>query len=571
VFGGIEYKTPIENLTVKLEYSSDTYKQEKILIGKDYSFPLNAGLSYRPFPWLDVGLSWMHGRYASFRISTLIDATAENWASRLDPAPRFRARPAEAAPTLLQHNGPVEESGAPATRFVDLTAERQTPAPPIVAEPPNPPPPNASTGIAASPPVPTIVPPATSAPAPAEGALDANAEMVIRQGLATQELPILGLGREGPKLVILVENNHYRRDSEAIARVARVLSAAAPPNLDYFEITLMHVGQPFTTVTLPRTQIDKLAQQTGSPAELFEATDIAPGRPGALDHIQPGLFPDVNTYLFPVFRQSLFDPDNPVYVRFGIGGSAGLRLTRGLFIEGMVIQSLYDNFGQIKRETNSVLPHVRSDFPHYLQEGKFEIANLLSSYFFKFAPEIYGRVSAGYLEEMFAGFGGELLYRPFGQRWAIGVDLWAVRQRDFNVLFGLRNYSAITGHISAYYELPWHDVRVAVSAGQYLAGDKGVTFELFRKFSTGVQIGAWFTLTNVSAERFGEGSFDKGIRIIIPFEWAAPFATQTSYDLALRSIQRDGGQKLTGDTFLYGLTDASSYGTLLQEWNSVFR
>src|SRR6185437_10501383 len=113
--------------------------------------------------------------------------------------------------------------------------------------------------------------------------------------------------------------------------------------------------------------------------------------------------------------------DNPVYVRFGIGGSAGLRLTRGLFIEGMVIQSLYDNFGQIKRETNSVLPHVRSHFPHHLQEGRFEIANLLSSYFFKFAPEIYGRVSAGYLEEMFAGFGGELLYRPFGQRWQLGL------------------------------------------------------------------------------------------------------------------------------------------------------
>jgi hypothetical protein len=100
---------------------------------------------------------------------------------------------------------------------------------------------------------------------------------------------------------------------------------------------------------------------------------------------------------------------------------------------------------------------------------------------------------------------------------------------------------------------------------------KGVTFEFSRKFSTGVQIGAWFTLTNVSAERFGEGSFDKGIRIIIPFEWAAPFATQTGYDLSLRSIQRDGGQKLNGDTILYGVTEPSSYGTQLQEWNSVFR
>jgi hypothetical protein len=420
-----------------------------------------------------------------------------------------------------------------------LTAERATPPPPTSATPsPNVIAPEDS--VPAPAPLPDISPAPAATPVPSQsGGLNADAEAQIRQGIATQELAIQGLGTEGPKLVIIIENNHFRRDTEAIARTARVLSAAAPPNIEYFEITLARLGQPIT--------------------------------PAALDHIQPGLFPDVGGFIVPVFRQNLFDPDNPIYVRFGVGATAGVRLTRGLFLEGAVVQSLYDNFNEIKRESNSVLPHVRSDVAHYLKEGKFEISNLSASYFFKFAPEIYGRLTGGYLEEMFAGAGGELLYRPFGRRWSIGIDLWWVRQREYNVLFDLRDYKAITGHLTAYYALPWHDVRVAVSAGQYLAGDKGVTFEFFRKFSTGVQIGAWFTLTNVSAERFGEGSFDKGIRIIIPFEWAAPFATQSGYDLSLRSIQRDGGQKLAGDTILYGLTDASSYGTLIDEWNSAFR
>ena len=218
-----------------------------------------------------------------------------------------------------------------------------------------------------------------------------------------------------------------------------------------------------------------------------------------------------------------------------------------------------------------MLPHVRSDIANYLKHEKIGLENLSTSYFFKLAPEIYGRVSGGYLEQMFAGAGGELLYRPFGKRWAIGVDLWTVRQRGYDVLLDLRNYQAITGHLTAYYEVPWHDVRLAVSAGQYLAGDKGVTFQFSRRFSTGVEVGAWFTLTNVSAARFGEGSFDKGIRIVIPFEWVAPFATRSGYELALRPIQRDGGQRLNGDTALYGLTDSSSYGALTEEWNSVFR
>ena len=76
--------------------------------------------------------------------------------------------------------------------------------------------------------------------------------------------------------------------------------------------------------------------------------------------------------------------------------------------------------------------------------------------------------------------------------------------------------------------------------------------------------------SNVSAERFGEGSFDKGIRIVIPFEWGLPVHTQQGYGLDLRPIQRDGGQRLTGDSILYGVTDSADYGELSRHWNSVF-
>ena len=401
--------------------------------------------------------------------------------------------------------------------------------------------------------------------------LEADTSERIKRGLDNQKLAFFGAGVEGDKIVVLIENARYRRDAEAIARAARILSAVAPTRIEYFEITLLRAGQPLTTVTLPRTEIDKLARRDSSPAELFQASEISPGALVPLDHLQPDLFPQLGGSVFPVFRQSLFDPDHPVYVQFGVGATEGLRLTRGWFVEGTLVASLYDNFNEIRRQANSVLPHVRSDIANYLKKGKIGLENFSTSYFFKLAPEIYGRASAGYLEQMFAGVGGELLYRPFGQRWAIGADLWTVRQRDYHVLFDLRHYQTLTGHLTAYYEFPWHDVRLAVSAGQYLAGDKGLTFALSRRFSTGVEVGAWFTITNVSASRFGEGSFDKGIRIVIPFDWVAPFATQSGYDLSLRPIQRDGGQRLNGDTILYGLTDSSSYGTLTQEWNSVFK
>jgi hypothetical protein len=390
-------------------------------------------------------------------------------------------------------------------------------------------------------------------------------------GLDSQKVALLGATIEADKLAITIENIRYRRDTEALARTARVLSAVAPADINYFEITLTSVGLPVTTVTLPRREIDKLAEREGSPAELFYGSELSPGVTSSLDHIQPGLFPEIGGLIYPVFRQSLFDPDNPVFIFLGVGANGGVRLAPGWFVEATAVASLWNDFNQIKRATNSVLPHVRSDVANYLKEESIGLENISTSYFFRLAPEIYGRVSGGYLEQMFAGVGGELLHRPFGKRWAIGVDLWTVRQRGYDVLLDLRNYQAFTGHLTAYYELPWHDVRVAVSAGQYLAGDKGVTFAFSRRFSTGIEIGAWFTLTNVSAAQFGEGSFDKGIRLVIPFEWVAPFATRSGYDLSLRSIQRDGGQRLNGDTMLYALTDSSSYRALTQEWNSVFK
>jgi hypothetical protein len=574
LFGGIEYNAPIENLTLKIEYSSDAYLEEKRQSGKDFGFPLNFGVSYRPYQWLDVGLSLMHGKYPGVRISTLIDAPAEIWQGRLDPPPRFRARSEERAGTILQPEAPASSGGAPETHSVDLTMQRDAtsgaagPIPPSPAEP-------TPASTLTLPALPDVLVPnvgATVAQDALRGApLEADISARIEKGLDDQKLAFFGASVEGDKIIVLIENARYRRDTEALARAARVLSAVAPQEIEYFEITLLRAGQPLTTITLPRTEIDKLARRDGSPAELFKASEISTGALTPLDHLRPDLFPQLGGSVFPVFRQSLFDPDNPFYVRFGVGATEDLRLARGWFVDGTLVASLYDDFNQIRRGPNSALPHVRSDIANYLKKGKFGLENVSTSYFFKLAPEIYGRASAGYLEEMFAGVGGELLYRPFGQRWAIGADLWEVQQRDYHVQFDLRHYQTLTGHLTAYYEMPWHDVRVAVSAGRYLAGDKGVTFALSRRFSTGVEVGAWFTLTNVSAAQFGEGSFDKGIRIVIPFEWVAPFATRSGYELSLRPIQRDGGQRLVGDTILYDVTEPSNYGTLIQEWNSVFK
>ena len=57
-------------------------------------------------------------------------------------------------------------------------------------------------------------------------------------------------------------------------------------------------------------------------------------------------------------------------------------------------------------------------------------------------------------------------------------------------------------------------------------------------------VGLWATKTNISAEDFGEGSFDKGLFFKIPLSGFFGANSRSSYTTRLRPIQRDGGQYL---------------------------
>jgi hypothetical protein len=532
VFGGFEYQPRIHNLRIQVEYSSDSYKQELKASGKDYGFPLNIGLSYRPWSGVDFGLSLMHGNQVGVRLSLFTDLAADNSINRVDPLPPIRTR---------------EEAAAAGS-------------PPAAA--PSPPPATA----------PMAIPPAPSQPGatPRLPAPDLDASIALmREALAGQRLLVRGLTIGGNRIELGIVNEAYLRDTEAVSRAARALAATAPANVEEFHIITIASGVAVGDILIRRGALEKLANQASSPAELFMSSEVKPPPSSIKEYSDPN-YRRFTWNIHPEMRQSLFDPDNPFFFGIGIGAEQSLELGRGWWLGASESILLYDTFDDIHRESNSTLPHVRSDVARYLQDGKYGFDSLRASYFFKLGRDVYGRGSAGYLEEMFAGAGGEILYRPFQQRWAIGLNLWAVQQRDYNRLFDLLDYKTITGHATFYYETPW-DISLRFHVGRYLAKDYGYTFEAVRTFRTGVQVGAWFTITNVSAEQFGEGSFDKGIMIRIPMEWALPFGSRSVFDVSLRPIQRDGGQMLNGNTQLYDMTQSSSYGETLRQWDSVFR
>ena len=61
---------------------------------------------------------------------------------------------------------------------------------------------------------------------------------------------------------------------------------------------------------------------------------------------------------------------------------------------------------------------------------------------------------------------------------------------------------------------------------------------------SGWRAGIFFTRTDVPAEIFGEGSFDKGFYLNVPHNIFNRNYTKSSTGFSFRPMTRDGGQKL---------------------------
>jgi hypothetical protein len=115
------------------------------------------------------------------------------------------------------------------------------------------------------------------------------------------------------------------------------------------------------------------------------------------------------------------------------------------------------------------------------------------------------------------------------------------------MLFGNLAYENTIGSVNFYFrnykKIPFD---AKISYGEYLAGDEGITFELSRSFKNGTRFGFFATLTDVSSEQFGEGSFDKGVFFNVPV-----FGNLVNY--SWRPLTKDPGAKLNRKHTLHDL------------------
>jgi hypothetical protein len=268
--------------------------------------------------------------------------------------------------------------------------------------------------------------------------------------------------------------------------------------------------------------------------------------------------------LVPSFQQNIGGPDGFLLFRAGLAVPVGWKVAENVSLNGTLSLNILDNFDRFKYTAPSNLPRVRTYLREYMTNSRVNVSNLQLTHFGSLGADHYYSAYAGYLESMYGGLGGEWLYRPWHSPWALGVDLNQVQQRNFDQGLGFdkagsqTGYRQSTGHATLYWDTGWNDTHAKLSAGRYLAGDMGATLDVSRSFKNGVTMGAWATKTNVSAEKFGEGSFDKGLYLRIPFDVMTTSRSANVANLVYSPLTRDGGARLNRSFTLYGASTARS-------------
>lgn len=355
---------------------------------------------------------------------------------------------------------------------------------------------------------------------------------------------------------------NYRDDLEATERVVRVIAAQLPADIKTVRVVDYDSNMP---------QVEKLINVDAFIEAVTYAkldTDIRntyvrqQPDPDALAMVKlnqdKGFYTGVETF----WIQSFGNPEKFYMYQGGLYFGGGYRFNNQLSLNSTAKLTVLENFDSFNFKVDSqqtALPRVRTFVREYVTRSKFGIENLYGHWQKEIAPALFAQAYAGYLETMFGGAGVEFLYRPVDSSLAFGVDLNYVRQRSYENELGFFDYKVLTGHLNVYWQptfLP--DTRLTFNVGQFLAKDKGVNFDFAKRFDSGMVVGAYAAITNVSAEEYGEGSFTKGFYISIPFDLFSIRPSKGRGQIPWVPIGRDGGQPLSRPIKLIDITESRS-------------
>ncbi|MCT4553145.1 MAG: YjbH domain-containing protein [Pelagimonas sp.] len=508
LFGGLQYALN-DRTVLSAEYSSDSYAAERATMGFQHNSPLNFGVTYRSRRGVDWRAAWLYGHTLGVQASYTFNPKT----------PTRTPGGAEAAPV------PVKLRPAASARDLGWR----------------------------------------TAPDSLQTLRGQVATVMAADGLQLDAMALTAT-----EVRIRIRNPRYQQAAQAVGRTARILSNIMPDSVETFVIEpVSGNGVAAARITLSRSDLEELEYAPDGSWQSFARAQISDVPPSDVEMVwRKNRFPNFSFGYGPYVSASYFDPTSPVRLDFGIEASLRYEPKPGWVVFGRIKHRLTGDRGNLP-ETNSTIEQVRSNVGLYA-ETQTTLNQLTLAHYFRPGSDLYGRITAGFFEPMYGGLSTELLWKPVDNRLGLGIELNYAQARDYNQGLGFRDYGVLTGHASAYYDAP-NGFQYQLDAGRYLAGDWGGTLSISREFGNGIRLGAFATLTTISFDDFGEGSFDKGLTLSIPTAALNGKPTKRRINRTVRPVQRDGGARIFVGGRLYEQIRSYQQPKLQEGWGKFWR
>mgnify|MGYP003973477809 CR=1 FL=1 len=357
-----------------------------------------------------------------------------------------------------------------------------------------------------------------------------------------------------------ISQSRFRKPIKAIDLASRILGNNSPTNIE--KITVINIDQGIETLraTIPRSVL--VEQVSKGPLEeqylIFDPKQ-APTTNKAIIIPNDYLYPNFYWSIRPNMTGTLQHQIKFYFWQLEALLHATYSIRQGLYLSTDIGIKIDNNFEDYTYHIpDGKLYHVRQDRRLYLTEGESGIRRLALDYVFDINSNIKSIFSAGLIEWMYGGIGGEVLYMPDNKQWALGVDAYWVKQRDFDQKFSFKDYETTTSFVNFYYNLPFYNMRFKAGVGKFLGKDNGVNIDISRRFETGAKVGAMLSLTDCDASCVGEGSFNKWIYFTLPMDlFHSSNATRNKAHYAWSPLTKDAGQRIEPGRLFNIMSNAS--------------
>jgi len=366
---------------------------------------------------------------------------------------------------------------------------------------------------------------------------------------------------QSDRLWMKVVNIRYREESEVRRRIECVLAALTPSNIAEATVAVEADGVVEHEYRFRIQDLRRYAEGKLGDAE-FEV--IAPLREASEN---PSVYDAALLYkkskriwmlTFRPWLRTFFGSSRGKF-KYEVGFALG---PEGYLFD-QIYYSIYGTYTALASNQNlsvqdllnpSRIINVRTDSILYNQSSSFHIDQAYLQKSVNWGKGWFSRIAAGYFETAYAGVALESLYYPVNVNWAIGFEAATFLKRNYYGMGFQRKirkltddgvkyfpYTGLQYFVDFYYQYKPLNLDFKVSAGQFLARDKGIRIEGGRTFESGLRVGLWYTLTNAGDIVNNSRYYDKGFSITMPLDIFMNQSSRTRIGYAMAAWLRDCG------------------------------